>query len=140
LGGASLIAVGALISFAPHTTTAKILLVPHFFGVIPAAIGSVLLEIGIAYLVMFYGLLKGKGWAWTITIILVVIGITIQIMSTTSGAVFSASIIRSSPSNNANTVISGIIGGIIAIAINVVVAYYLYRPNVKAYFGNAHPP
>ena len=71
---------------------------------------------------------------------LVVIGIAIQIMSTTSGAVFSASIISSSPSNNANTVISGIIGGIIAIAINVVVSYYLYRPNVKAYFGNAHPP
>ena len=93
-----------------------------------------------AYLVMFYGLLKGKGWAWTITIILVVIGIAIQIMSTTSGAVFSASIISSSPSNNANTVISGIIGGLIAIAINVVVVYYLYRPNVKAYFGNPHPP
>ena len=140
LGGASLIAVGALISVAPHTTTAKILLVPQFFGVISAAIGSVLLEIGIAYLVMFYGLLKGKGWAWTITIILVVIGIAIQIMSTTSGAVFSASIISSSLSNNANIVISGIIGGIIAIAINVVVVYYLYRPNVKAYFGNAHPP
>ncbi len=29
--------------------------------------------------------------------------------------------------------------GIIAIAINVVVVYYLYRPNVKAYFGKAPP-
>ena len=38
LGGASLIAVGALISVAPHTTTAEILLIPQFFGVIPAAI------------------------------------------------------------------------------------------------------
>ena len=34
----------------------------------------------------------------------------------------------------------GIIGGLKAIAINVVVVYYLYRPNVKAYFGKAHPP
>ena len=140
LGAVSLIAVETLISVAPHTANTAALLVPQFFGVIPAAIGSVLLEIGIAYLVMFYGLLKGKGWAWTITIILVVIGIAIQIMSTTSGAVFSASIISSSLSNNANTVISGIIGGIIAIAINVVVVYYLYRPNVKAYFGKAYPP
>jgi|SRR5437879_2597793 hypothetical protein len=140
LGGVSLIAVGALISVAPHTTTANILLVPQFFGVIPAAIGTVLLEIGIAYLVMFYGLLKGKGWAWTITIILVVIGIAIQIISTTSAAVFSASLVSSSLSNNVNTFLSGIIGGIIAIAINVVVVYYLYRPNVKAYFGKAHPP
>jgi hypothetical protein len=136
-GGVFLLAVGALIAVAP---TAKILLVPQFFGVIPAAIGSLLLEIAIAYLVMFYGLLKGKGWAWTITIILVFIGIAIQIISTTSGAVFSASLISTSRSNNANTVISGIIGGIIAIAINVVVVYYLYRPNVKEYFGKAHPP
>jgi hypothetical protein len=66
------------------------------------------------------------------------IGIAIQIISTTSGAVFNASLFSSS-GNNANTVISGIIGGIIGIAINVVVIYYLYRPNVKVYFGKAHP-
>jgi hypothetical protein len=41
-----------------------------------------LLPIGIGYIVMFYGLLKGKGWAWTITIILLFIGIAIQILST----------------------------------------------------------
>jgi uncharacterized membrane protein len=137
LGGVSLIGVGALISVASHTTTNS----PNqFFGVISAAIGSVLLVIGIGYLVMSYGLLKGKGWAWTITIILMLVGIAIQIISTTSGTVFNASLLSSSSSNNANTVISGIIGGIIGIAINVVVVYYLYRPNVKAYFGKAHPP
>jgi len=53
--------------------------------------------------------------------------------------VFSASI-TSSRSSNGNTAISGIIGGMIAIAINAVVVYYLFRPNVKAYFGKAHPP
>ncbi|MGC2573196.1 MAG: hypothetical protein WA364_16915 [Candidatus Nitrosopolaris sp.] len=47
---------------------------------------------------------------------------------------------NNSSSNNANTVNSGIIGGIIGIAINVAIVYYLYRPNVKAYFGKAHPP
>jgi ABC-type Fe3+ transport system permease subunit len=77
--------------------------------------------------------------AWTITIILIFIGISIKIISTTSGAVFNASLISSNISNNANTVIFGIIGAIIGIAINVVVVYYLYRPNVKAYFGKAHP-
>jgi len=139
LGGVFLVAVGVLISFAPHTTTANTLLLPKFFGVIPTAIGTLLLEIGIGLLVMFYGLLKGKGWAWTITIILVVLGIAIQIISTTSGAVLSASI-TSSRSSNGNSVISGIIGGMIGIAINAVIVYYLFRPNVKAYFGKAHPP
>jgi hypothetical protein len=138
LGGVSLIGVGALISVVPHTTTSTNPL-NQFFGVISAAVGSVLLVIGIGYLVMFYGLLKGKGWAWTITIILMFIGIAIQIISTTSGTVFNASLL-SSNNNNSNTVISGIIGGIIGIAINVVVIYYLYRQNVKVYFGKAQPP
>jgi hypothetical protein len=139
LGGVFLVAIGVLISFAPHNTTDNTLLLPKFFGVIPTAIGTLLLEIGIGLLVMFYGLLKGKGWAWTITIILVVLGIAIQIISTTSGAVLSASI-TSSRSSNGNSVISGIIGGMIGIAINAVIVYYLFRPNVKTYFGKAHPP
>jgi uncharacterized protein YqgC (DUF456 family) len=80
---------------------------------------------------MSYGLFKGKGWAWTITIILTIIGIAIQIVSTSVGSVFIASL------NNANNVSSGIIGSIIGIAINIAVLYYLYRPHVKAYFGKA---
>lgn len=131
--------MGALISVTSHTTTATNSL-NQFFGVISAAVGSVLLVIGIGYLVMSYGLLKGKGWTWTITIILMLIGIAIQIISTTSGTVFNASLLSSSSSNNVNTVISGMIGGIIGIAINVAVVYYLYRPNVKTYFGKAHRP
>jgi uncharacterized membrane protein len=138
LGGVSLIGVGALISVVSHPTTATNSL-NQFFGVISAAVGSVLLVIGIGYLVMSYGSLKGKGWACAITIILMLIGIAIQIISTTSGTVFSASLSSISSSNNANTVISERIGGIIGIAINVAVVYYLYRPNVKAYFGKAHP-
>ncbi len=141
LGAVSLIAVGTLISVAPHTANTAANNshgLAQFFGVISAAIGSVLVVIGLGYLAMFYGLLKGKGWAWTITIILLCIGIAVQIISTTSGTVFNASLIGSN-SNNVNTVLSGIIGGIIGIAINVVIVYYLYRPNVKAYFGEAHP-
>jgi uncharacterized membrane protein HdeD (DUF308 family) len=76
-------------------------------------IGIVLLALGIAYLVMAYGLWKGKGWAWTITLILSVIGIILGIASIAAGNV----------------------GSIIGIIINGVVIYYLYRPNVKAFFG-----
>jgi len=138
LGGVSLIGVGALISVASHTTTSTNS-INQFFDVISAAVGSVLLVIGIGYLAMSYGLLKGRGWAWTITIILMFIGIAIQIISTTSGTVLNASLLSNS-SSNANTVVSGIIGGIIGIAINVAIVYYLYRPNVKAYFGKAYRP
>jgi hypothetical protein len=135
LGGFSLIALGTLTSVAPpYTTTTNPHPLGQFFGVISAAIGSVLLVIGIGYIVMFYGLLKGKRWAWTITIILLLIGIAIQIISTATGSVLNASLISSS---NTNSFISGIAGGIIGIAINIVIIYYLYRPHVKAFFGKA---
>ena len=135
LGGVSLIALGTLISVAPplDTTTTNPHPLAQFFGVISAAIGSVLLVIGIGYIVMFYGLLKGKRWAWTITIILLLIGIAIQIISTATGSLLNASL--SGGSSNTNSVISGIAGSIIGIAINIVIIYYLYRPHVKAFFG-----
>jgi hypothetical protein len=136
-GGVGLIALGAFVSIG-STTTNSAASNPHIasqaFGIIFALIGSVLLAIGIGYIIMFYGLLKGKGWSWTITVILLIIGIAIQIISTITGGVFNASVISN---NNTNSLISGIIGGIIGIAINSVVVYYLYRPHVKEYFGKA---
>ena len=33
------------------------------------AVGGVAVAIGIVYLVVSYGLLKGKGWAWSVTLI-----------------------------------------------------------------------
>jgi uncharacterized membrane protein (DUF2068 family) len=76
-------------------------------------IGVLLLALGIAYLVMAYGLWKGRAWAWTITLILMVIGIIVAIASIVAG-------------NGAS---------IVSIIIHAVVIYYLYRPNVKAFFG-----
>ena len=75
--------------------------------------GFLLLVLGIAYLVMAYGLWNGRGWAWTITLILSVIGIIVAIAS----------------------IVAGNVSAIISIIIHAVVIYYLYRPNVKAFFG-----
>jgi len=76
-------------------------------------IGVILLALGIAYLVMAYGLWNGRRWAWTITLILSVIGIVVAIAS----------------------IVAGNVSAIISIIIHAVVIYYLYRPNVKAFFG-----
>jgi hypothetical protein len=131
LSGVALLALGAFISVNPVDTTTNTpsssTVGAQIFGIISAAVGGVLLVI----VVMFYGLLKGKGWAWTITITLIIIGIAIQIVSTSVGSVFTSSL------QNTNNVISGIVGSIISIAINIVILYYLYRPHVKAYFGKA---
>jgi uncharacterized membrane protein (DUF2068 family) len=78
-------------------------------------IGFALIAIAIAYFVMAYGLWKGKSWAWTITLILSVIGIIFAIAS----------------------IAAGNIGAVFHIIINAVIIYYLYRPNVKAFFGKS---
>jgi hypothetical protein len=138
--GVALIALGALIpSFnltSNNTTNSPFSHASaQLLGIIAAAIGSVLLAVGIGYLVMFYGLLKGKGWAWTITIVLLIIGIAIHIASSAFGSVFTAS--TTSLHNNNGS--SGIVGAIIGIAIDIAILYYLYRPHVKAYFGKTKP-
>jgi uncharacterized membrane protein (DUF2068 family) len=80
-----------------------------------AGIGAALIALGIAYFVMAYGLWKGKGWAWTITLILSYVGIALGIVS----------------------IVTGNIGAVFHLIINIIVVYYLYRPNVKMFFGKS---
>ena len=84
-------------------------------GILSAAIGAVLIALGIAYFVMAYGLWKGKGWAWTITLVLSFIGIAFGIAS----------------------IVTGNIGAVFHLIINIIVVYYLYKPNVKMFFGKS---
>ncbi|MGA7899953.1 MAG: hypothetical protein WCA39_13950 [Nitrososphaeraceae archaeon] len=139
IGGVSLIALWVLISVAPGNlplttnTIGTSHSITQFFGTFSAVMGCVFLAMGIGYLTMFYGLLKGKQWAWLVTIVLLIIGIVIQIVSTTSGGVFNASVINRDEINN-RSIISEITISIIGIAINVLIIYYLFRPHVRAYF------
>jgi len=83
---------------------------------IPALIvvvGVVFIAVGIASLVMAYGLWKGRSWAWTITLILSGIGIIVGIAH----------------------LVARQTGAIVEIIIYAIIIYYLYRPNVKAFFG-----
>jgi len=106
----------------------------RFLGGIGIAIGAIVLAVGIGYLVVSYGLLKGKGWAWIVTVILTIIAIAVQIVSGITASMFNASFI-----DDTNSFVTGIIAQIVGIAINGVILYYLYRPNVKAFFGKSLP-
>jgi hypothetical protein len=82
------------------------------FALIPLLgiiIGGVLVMIGIAYFVMAYGLWNGRRWAWKLTLILLGIGI--------------------------GSIVVGNVGSLFHTIINAIVIFYLYRPNVKDYFG-----
>ena len=91
-------------------------------------IGAIILAVGIGYLVVSYGLLKGKRWSWTITVVLLFIGIAIDVASIIIFGYFAINMDTSS----FLTTNSGSIAGII---ISVIILYYLYRPHVKSYFG-----
>jgi hypothetical protein len=150
LGGLSLLALGAFFSTAPldiNTPDQQQLLqqqqiqdaaqfqaLSQFFGSIGLVLGAIILAVGIGYFVVSYGLLKGRGWAWTITVIITIIAIVIQVISGITASMFNASF-----TNDTNSFVSGIISQIIGLAIDGVILYYLYRPNVKAYFGKFRP-
>lgn len=76
-------------------------------------VSVILVPLGIANLVMAYGLWKGKRWAWTITLVLSFIGIALGLASFATGTIVA----------------------IWPVIINAIVIYYLYRPNVIAFFG-----
>jgi len=80
-----------------------------FLAIAGAIIGSILMVIGVASLVIAYGLFKGRNWAWTLCLIFAVIGAVFGILA------FPA--------------------GLVTMFINALIIYYLTRSNVKQYFG-----
>jgi hypothetical protein len=145
-GGLSLLAVGAIFTAVTfedqqqqlqlqNSDLAELQPLTQFFGSFGLAIGAIILAVGIGYLVVSYGLLKGKKWAWITTVILTIIAIVIQVAS-----VISSSMLTQSLTNDPAAIVSGIAAQIVSIAINGVILYYLYRPNVKAYFGRSKSP
>lgn len=115
-------------------SAAELQALAQFLGGVGVAIGAIVLAVGVGYLIVSYGLLKGKGWAWIITVILTIIAIAVQIVSGITASMFNASFV-----DDTNSFVTGIIAQIVGIAINGVILYYLYRPNVKAFFGKSQP-
>ena len=76
-------------------------------------IESIMVVLGIAFFVVAWGLFKGKEWVWGDTVILSVITLVISVI----------------------TIIGGNLGSIFTIIIAGIILYYLYRKNVKMYFG-----
>ena len=58
---------------------------PYGLVAVSAGIGIGLVALGIAYLVMAYGLWRGKRWAWTITMVLSFIGVAPSAVSIVTG-------------------------------------------------------
>jgi uncharacterized membrane protein (DUF2068 family) len=86
-------------------------------GSILAVLGALLIPLGIASLVVAYGLFKAKRWAWFVAVVLSIIGLVVNVISLVTA--------------NMGAITSALVG----IAINAIVLYYLSRRNVRQYFG-----
>lgn len=74
---------------------------------------------GVASLVLGYGLYHGKGWAWTLCIILSIFRIGFPVVMLIGGY-------------SVSTIPLGF-----AIMINMIVIGYMFKPNIKDYFGRS---
>ena len=86
-------------------------------GSILTVLGALLIPLGIASLIVAYGLFKAKRWAWHVAVVLSVIGLVVNVISLVTSNM------------------GAIAGALVGIAFEGIVLYYLSRRNVKEYFG-----
>jgi hypothetical protein len=115
IAGISAMAIAPLIPMAAQSQDLAGGISSAMLGGFAVAAGAVMLALGIASLVIAYGLFKGRSWAWTAAVVLSIIGIVMSVVS----------------------IVTGNFGSIVSLIINGIIIYYLYRPHVKAYFGKA---
>ena len=77
-------------------------------------LGAILFIMGLIGIAVGWGFWKGSGWAWIVGVIFYIVAIVISAV----GMVWSLT-------------------NVIGVIIGVVILYYLFRPNVKAWFGKA---
>ena len=87
------------------------------FGGLLAIFGIGTLGLGIAEIVVGWGLWGLKPWAWAVSIIVFIVNIVLTVLTALAG----------------NSLLS--IGTVVGIAIPAIILYYLMTPPVKAAFG-----
>ncbi len=109
IGAIAFFAIAALFAALSPIFMSELKSATPFMSILFTAGSILFVIIGAVQLVISYGLWKGAGWAWWIYVILLAIGIVSSLLSLPQG--------------------------VLGIAINGVVLYYMTRPHVKEYFG-----
>jgi hypothetical protein len=102
-----------------------------FFGIVAGPFGIASAILGIIYIIMGYGLYKGRGWAWTGTIISFLVGIGMSVVS----IIITINNLPEGVQSSSITIGIYAISLAISFGFAAAILYYLYRPHVKAYFG-----
>ena len=106
LGGIALIVLGAFIGRGLFG-------LPRFLNGVVSFIGVVLIVIGLLSFGLAWGLWTGRGWAWILSLLLAALGLIVSLISLARGR----------------------FGGIVILILDAIILYYLFRPNVRSFFG-----
>lgn len=106
LGGIALIALGAFVRRGLFG-------IPRFLTGAVTLVGVVLLVVGLLYLGVARGLWTGKGWAWILSLLMALLGLILSLASLAIGG----------------------LGAIVVLILDSAIVYYLFRPNVRAFFS-----
>ena len=111
LGGLAVLLAGVLLFAMPDSAIADAFKDSGIvdIGNLVDILGVGLIIVGLIFLVVAIGLLKGWTWIWYVAVILYVIDIILGILMLPAG--------------------------IISLVIAIVIIYYLFRPHVKEFFG-----
>lgn len=108
--GVTIIAILAILGGIGSILLGFIVLIIPILGII---LGGIFVIIGLSYFVMAYGLWTGQRWVWILTVLISASGIVVGFAS----------------------IIIGTGGSILYIIVNAIIIYYLFKPDVKTYFG-----
>lgn|SRR5688572_27845893 len=108
--GVTIIALLAVLGGIGSILLGFIGLIIPILGII---LGGIFVIIGLSYFVVAYGLWNGRSWAWILTILISALGIVVGLVS----------------------IMIGTGGSLLFIIVNVIIIYYLFKPDVKTYFG-----
>ena len=105
-GGVALIALGAFIRRGLFGP-------PRLLHGVVSLIGIVVAVIGLLYLGLAWGLWTGKGWAWILSLVLAALGLIVSLIALVRGRFLT----------------------IVILVLDAIILFYLFKPNVRAFFG-----
>ena len=114
--------IGGIITilFGMAAIVSSTFLNPYGYAVVAGlavASGGALVLFGALAVVVGYGMWSGKGWSWTLAVVLYGLGVVFSLVY----------------------IAVGLWSNILALAIDLLILWYLWRPHVKAYFGKGQP-
>jgi hypothetical protein len=103
-------------------------------GIFSGIQGILSFVFGIAYIIIGWGMWKGKRWSWSWFIILTIVGVAMSVISI--GFIITSGGFQRLTGNDMHNLILGFSIVIsIEIGISLLLIYYFYRPHVKLFFG-----